>query len=162
MGPSAVQPQSMGGVRGERWTHRHTHTPTHRGTYTHMLHLPFSDLLFNQRSFVYPYPSVPVFAGRNSDHGRSKTQTKTETTPDSDCIGEKKLRPLGRENSDHGLSLGCPWGRSSHIKSAQIMLCRVSGFTTGVQPMDGLHLKGLPTSTDAAGGELVIGMRGHP
>ena len=68
------------------------------------------------RSFVYPYPSVSGFAGRSSDHGRSKTRTKTQTTPDSVFIGGKeKLRPcskfLGRENSDHGLSLGCFWGR---------------------------------------------------
>ena len=33
-----------------------------------------------QRPWVYPYPSVSDFAGRNSDHGPSKTQTKTQTT----------------------------------------------------------------------------------
>ena len=31
----------------------------------------------NQCSLVYPYPSVSDFAGRNSDHGPSKTQAKT-------------------------------------------------------------------------------------
>ena len=43
---SAVQPHSMGGVRGgeEAHTHTHTHTGTRTGTYTRMLHLPFSDL----------------------------------------------------------------------------------------------------------------------
>ena len=38
---SAVQSHSMGGARGER---RETHKNTHTGTYTLMLHLPFSDL----------------------------------------------------------------------------------------------------------------------
>ena len=48
----------------------------------------------NQRSFVYPYPSVSVFAGRNSDHDRSKTRAKNQTTPDSVVTGGKeKLRP---------------------------------------------------------------------
>ena len=69
-----------------------------------------------QCSFVYPYPSVSALAGGNSDHGPGKTRTKTQTTPDSAFIGGKeKLRPwsefLGRENSDHGLSFGCFWGR---------------------------------------------------
>ena len=50
-----------------------------------------------QRPWVYPYPRVSDFAGRNSDHDPSKTQTKTQTTPDSVFIGE-------RRNSDHGLS----------------------------------------------------------
>ena len=50
-----------------------------------------------QRPWVYPYPRVSDFAGRNSDHGPSKTQTKTQTTPDSVFIG-------ARRNSDHGLS----------------------------------------------------------
>ena len=50
-----------------------------------------------QRPCVYPYPSVSDFAGRNSDHGPSKTQTKTQTTPDSVFTRE-------RRNSDHGLS----------------------------------------------------------
>ena len=50
-----------------------------------------------QRPWVYPYPSVSDFAGRNSDHGPSKTQTKTQTTPDSVFTRE-------RRNSDHGLS----------------------------------------------------------
>ena len=59
-GNSAVQPHSMGGVRGGRGgrhtgTHTHTHTHithththiTHTGTYTRMLlHLPFSHLPF--------------------------------------------------------------------------------------------------------------------
>ena len=40
-GDSAVQPHSMGGVVGERGG---THTGTLTGTYTRMLHLPFSDL----------------------------------------------------------------------------------------------------------------------
>ena len=57
----------------------------------------------SQRSFVYPYPSVSDFAGRNSDHGPSKTQTKTQTTPKSVFSREKK-------NSDHGLSF---WGRKT-------------------------------------------------
>ena len=46
-GDSAVQPHSMGGVQGGRGgthTHTHTHTEEHTGTYTRMLHLPFSDL----------------------------------------------------------------------------------------------------------------------
>ena len=69
-----------------------------------------------QGSFVYPYPSVSALAGGNSDHGPRKTRTKTQTTPDSGSIGERrKLRPwsefLGRENSDHGLSFGRFWGR---------------------------------------------------
>ena len=47
-GGSAVQSHNMGGLmaRAEGHTHTHTqeHTHTHRGTYTRMLHLPFSDL----------------------------------------------------------------------------------------------------------------------
>ena len=50
--------------------------------------------------FVYPYPSVSFFAGRNSDHGRSKTQkSKTffQTTPDSDqFIGKSWEKPRPR------------------------------------------------------------------
>ena len=40
-GDYAVQPHSMGGVKGGRGG---THTGTHTGTYTRMLYLPFSDL----------------------------------------------------------------------------------------------------------------------
>ena len=58
----------------------------------------------NQCSFVYPYPSVSDLAGGNSDHGPRKTRTKTQTTPDS-------VFTRARRNSDHGLSLGCFWGR---------------------------------------------------
>ena len=51
---SAVNPQSMGGVRGgeEGHTHTHTYTHTHRGTYTRMLHPPFSDLPFKKCPIV--------------------------------------------------------------------------------------------------------------
>ena len=55
-------------------------------------------------SLVYPFPSVSDLAGENSDHGLSKTRTKTQTTPDSVFTRE-------RRNSDHGLSLGCFGGR---------------------------------------------------
>ena len=51
----------------------------------------------SQGSLVYPYPSVSDLAGGNSDHGPSKTQTKTQTTPDTVFTSE-------RRNSDHGLS----------------------------------------------------------
>ena len=57
-------------------------------------------IALNQCSFVYTYPSVSALAGGNSDHGPRKTRTKTQTTPDSVFIGE-------RRNSDHGLSF---WG----------------------------------------------------
>ena len=50
-----------------------------------------------QRPWVYPYPRVSDFSGRNSDHGPGKTQTKTQTTPNPVFTGE-------RRNSDHGLS----------------------------------------------------------
>ena len=36
-----------------------------------------------QCPWVYPYPRLSETVGRNSDHGPSKTQTKTQTTPDS-------------------------------------------------------------------------------
>ena len=49
---------------------------------------------------AHSYPSVSALAGGNSDHGPRKTRTKTQTTPDSVFIGE-------RRNSDHGLSF---WG----------------------------------------------------
>ena len=49
------------------------------------------------RQWVYPYPRVSDFAGRNSDNSPSETQTKTQTTPDSAYAKERK-------NSDHGLS----------------------------------------------------------
>ena len=48
------------------------------------------------RGFFW-YPNVSDFAGRNSDHGASKTRTKTQTRPDSVSTRE-------RRNSDHGLS----------------------------------------------------------
>ena len=62
-GDSAVQPHSMGGVRGGKGgTHTHTHTQehththtqehTHTGTYTRMLHLPLSDLPLKNRGFL--------------------------------------------------------------------------------------------------------------
>ena len=47
-----------------------------------------------------PLPQFSALAGGNSDHGPRKTRTKTQTTPDSVFIGE-------RRNSDHGLSF---WG----------------------------------------------------
>ena len=52
-----------------------------------------------------PYPSMPDFAGKNSDHGPSKTQTKTQTNSDSvftskgetlRFLGEGKLRPWSK------------------------------------------------------------------
>ena len=49
----------------------------------------------SQCSFVYPYPSGSALAAGDSDHGPRKTQTKTQTTPDSVL------------NGDHGLSF---WG----------------------------------------------------
>ena len=69
----------------------------------------------NQCSFVYPCPSVSDFARRNPDHGPSKTQTETQTTPDNALTSE-------RRNSDHGLNcwegklrpwskFGVFWGR---------------------------------------------------
>ena len=66
-----------------------------------------------QCTFVYPYPSVSALAGGNSDHDARKTRTKTQTL--YLLKREEKLRPwsefLGTENSDHGLSFGCFWGR---------------------------------------------------
>ena len=59
--------------------------------------IPGPKNLKSQCSFVYPYPSASALAGGNSDHGPRKTRTKTQTTPDSIFIGE-------RRNSDHGLS----------------------------------------------------------
>ena len=59
-----------------------------------------------QCSFVYPYPSVSDLAGENSDHSPRKTRTKTQTTPDSVFIRE-------RRNSDHGLSFPSPWSEFS-------------------------------------------------
>ena len=53
-----------------------------------------------QCSLVYPYPSVSELEGGDSDHGPSKTRTKTQTTPDSGFTRQ-------RRNSDHGLSF---WG----------------------------------------------------
>ena len=50
--------------------------------------IPGTAKLEVQRPWVYPYPSVSDFAGRNSDRGPSKTQTKTQTRE--------------RRNSDHG------------------------------------------------------------
>ena len=69
-----------------------------------------------QCSFVYPYPSVSALAGGNSDHGPSFNSDQNLDHPRLCIYWEKeKLRPwsefLGRENSDHGLSFGCFWGR---------------------------------------------------
>ena len=49
---------------------------------------------------VYAYPNVSEFAGRSSDHGPSKTQTKTQATPDSVFTRERRnswSKLLGRE-----------------------------------------------------------------
>ena len=47
-GHSAVQPHSMGRIRGGEEGHTHTHTQEHIGTYRRMLHLPFSNLPFQK------------------------------------------------------------------------------------------------------------------
>ena len=78
--------------------------------------LPFSNLPFSfQRPWVYPYPRVSDFAGRKSDQGPSKTQTKNQTTADSVFIGERRNSDHGLsssegKNSDHGLNFGLPRG----------------------------------------------------
>ena len=69
--------------------------------------------LASSKLIPLPYPSVSSspFAGRNSDHGPSKTH---RPNPDHarlcNFLEKEKLRPwskfLGRENSDHGLSFG--------------------------------------------------------
>ena len=51
----------------------------------------------NECSLAYPYSSVSDFAGLNSDHGPSKTETETQTTQDPVFARE-------RRNSGHGLS----------------------------------------------------------
>ena len=61
---------------------------------------------------------TPVFLPPREE---TQTMVREELGPNSDhprlCIflGKEKLRPwsefLGRENSDHGLSFGCFWGR---------------------------------------------------
>ena len=61
-GDSAVQPHSMGGFKGERGG---THIGTRTGTYTQMLHLPFSDLPLKTR-LNYPPGTKPIHAGNNS------------------------------------------------------------------------------------------------
>ena len=68
-----------------------------------------------ERPWVYPYPRVSDFAGRSSDHGPSKTQTKTQTTPVSLFTRQRRetqtwSKFLGRDNSDHGLNFGLPRG----------------------------------------------------
>ena len=64
-GGSAVQPHSMGGVRGGRGgTHTGTHTHTHTGTYTQMLHLPFSDLPLKKcPNLCHPTPHFMGYCG---------------------------------------------------------------------------------------------------
>ena len=70
----------------------------------------------NKCSFFYPYPSVSALAGGNSEFWSEKNSDQNSDHPRL-CIywGNEKLRPwsefLGRENSDHGLSFGCFWGR---------------------------------------------------
>ena len=51
----------------------------------------------SQCSLIYPYLSLSDFTVQSSDHGSSKTQTKTQTSPDSVLVRE-------RRNSDHVLS----------------------------------------------------------
>ena len=48
-----------------------------------------------------PYPSVSDFAGGNSDHGPSKTQTKTQATPDTvqSAPKERRRRRAGKWSS---------------------------------------------------------------
>ena len=74
--------------------------------------LPSSGIFLStsaQRPWVYPYPRVSDFEGRNSDHGPSKTQTKTQTTPDSVFTRERRNSDHGLSFwEDHGLSFGLP------------------------------------------------------
>ena len=66
---SAVQPHSMSGVGGERMDkHRNTHT----GTYTQMLHLPFSDLplkKFPIGYFQFTHVNAKASDGSGLPHG---------------------------------------------------------------------------------------------
>ena len=68
------------------------------------------------QKFSQPTPVILILRGGKSDHGLRKAQTKTQTTPDTFFLhGKEKPRPgskfLGKENSDHGLSLWCFRGR---------------------------------------------------
>ena len=62
-----------------------------------------------------PTPGFLTWRDETQTMVRAKTQTKSQTTPDSVFTRERrKLRPwckfLGRENSDHGLNFGLPRG----------------------------------------------------
>ena len=150
-----------------------------------------------------PYPSVSAFAGRNSDHGRSKTQTKNSDHPrlcfrwgkektqtisvkrapayqpilgenspilaENSPIVAERIRQilwskiLGRENSDHGLSLGCFWGRGRRGGSHQ---GSVAG--RGILKSENLikHLSELELSSPHTQGQLLLrsnaGFRAFP
>ena len=78
---------------------------------------------------LYAHSSTPTPVFRISRTKLSKTLTKIETTSDSVLPGKGELRRwskfLGRDNSDHGLSLGCFWCRGRRGGS-QPPLCGLS------------------------------------
>ena len=79
-------------------------------------------LSLSRSSFVYRYPSVSQFARRNSDHGPSKAQTKTQTTPDSaPILGQEKLTGEGKLRlwSKFGVFLGQGQTRGPLIKGRE-------------------------------------------
>ena len=45
-------------------------------------------------SDTYPYPTVSDFAGRNSDHGPSKTQTKTQPRQSLYLPGKRETQTM--------------------------------------------------------------------
>ena len=65
------------------------------------------------RQFFNAHSSTPTpVAGGHSDHGPRKTRTKTQTTPDSVFTRERRNSDHGLSFwGDHGLRLGCFWGR---------------------------------------------------
>ena len=92
--------------------------------------------LFNAHSST----PTPVFLPSREE---TQTMVREKLGPNSDhprlCIywGNEKLRPwsefLGRENSDHGLSFGCFWGRgrrggSQLFRSLQLQFSGPTGI----------------------------------
>ena len=103
---------------------------------THQAHL--KKLSSGQGSLVYPYPSVSDLAGGNSDHGPSKTRTKTQTTPDSIFTRERRNSARGRRG---GSQVSC--------------LFRNRSLKTVFRPFPGFPGKSHPwTNTSLGGNEL--------
>ena len=88
-GDSAVQPHSMGGVEGARGG-------THTGTYTQMLHLPFSDLPLKKCSSSHMSNGIFIRTRQ-----KQRWATFVENTIKRDTRPEKRDRIKNPRHDQH-------------------------------------------------------------